>query len=181
MSAKTEVSDDCLLALEKRDEELRFLKKMRHEQAAAVTMTYAPGRTDGITLDGVPLRDRERKPIPDGAALEIDRLGRLDIHPGRKADDPGIAEAEAVLSAALSDAGFRGMEGVRESASRRRRAEERRRDAEAELAGVAPKGIDALREEIAELPRPVDPPDNLPSVDEAQEREAVARGSVGGS
>ena len=54
-------------------------------------------------------------------------------------------------------------------------AEERRRDAATGLSVVAPKGIEALRVQIAALPAPVESPDHLPSVEEAQEREAAAR------
>ena len=172
---KAEVSEDGLSALEKLDEDLRVLKRTRDTDAAAVTMAYAAGRTDGVSLDGVSLPDRERVPIPDGATLEIDRLGQLDIHPGRKATDESVAEAETALATALEDAGFEGLAEARESARRRRLAEERRRDAAAELSVVAPKGIEALRVQIATLPAPVESPDHLPSVEEAQGREAAAR------
>ena len=178
---KAEISEDGLSALEKLDEDLRVLKRTRDTDAAAVTMAYAGGRTDGVSLDGVGLPDRERVPIPDGATLEIDRLGQLDIYPGRKATDESIAEAAAALAAALENAGFRILAEARESARRRRLSEERRRDAAAELSVVAPKGIEALRVQIAALPEPVESPDHLPSVEEAQEREAAARKALAGA
>ena len=173
--AKAEVPEDVLSGLETLDEDLRVLKRTRETDAATVRMAYADGRTGGVSLDGLELPDRERVPIPDGATLEIDQLGRLDIFPGRKATDAIVAEAAAVLAAALEDTGFGTLAEARESARRRRMADERRRDAEAELAGVVPRGIDALRTRIAALPEPVEAPDDLPSIEAAQEQDAVAR------
>ena len=173
--ARAELSEDGLSALEKLDEDLRVLKRTRDADAAAVTMAYAGGRTDGVSLDGRRLPDRERVPIPDGATLEIDRLGQMEIHPGRKATDASVAEAAAAVAAALENAGFGTLAEARESARRGRLADERRRDADAGLAGVVPKGIDALRARIAALPEPVEPPDDLPSVEAAQEQDAAAR------
>lgn len=173
--ARAELSEDGLSALEKLDEDLRVLKRTRDADAAAVTMAYAGGRTDGVSLDGLGLPDRERVPIPDGATLEIDRLGQLEISPGRRATDESVAAAAATLAAALENAGFGTLAEARESARLRRLADERRRDADAGLAGVVPKGIDALRARIAALPEPVEPPDDLPSVEAAQEQDAAAR------
>ncbi len=173
--ATAELSEDGLSALEKLDEDLRVLKRTRDADAAAITMAYAGGRSDGVSLNGLGLPDQERVPIPDGATLEIDRLGQLEISPGRRATDESVAEAAAALAAALKNAGFGTLAEARESARRRRVADEHRRDADAGLAGVVPKGIDALRARIAALPEPVEPPDDLPSVEAAQEQDAAAR------
>ena len=174
-AARAEIPEGTLAALEKLDEDLRVLKRTRDADAAAVTMAYAAGRSDGVALDGMTLPDGERVPVPDGATLEIDRVGRLSISPGRKASDASIAEAAAALAAALEDAGFGTLAEARESAGRRRLAGERQRDADAELAGVAPRGIDALRTQIAALPEPLAGTDGLPSVEQAQAQDAAAQ------
>ena len=174
-TAKAEIPEGVLAAVEKLDEDLRVLKRTRDADAAAVTMAYATGRSDGVVLDGTALLDGEHVPIPDGAMLEIDRVGRLSISPGRKASDASVAEAEAALAVALQNAGFGTLAEARESADGRRLADERQRDADAELAGVAPRGIDALRTQIAALPEPLAGSDGLPSVEQAQEQDAAAR------
>ena len=176
--AKKEISDRCVTEIERLDEDLRVMKRTRDLEAAAITMQYAPGRQNGISLDGVTLPDRESRPIPDGAELEIDSLGRLVIRSGRKASDGSLAEGEAKLAAALEAAGVESMAETRESELRRRQAEDRGRDAQAALSGIAPKGIEALREQIAALPEPMEEHDELPTVEEAQEREAAARSTL---
>ena len=173
--AKKEISDRCLTDIETLDEDLRVMKRTRDLEAATITMQYVPGRQDGISLDGVALPDRETTPISDGAELDIESMGRLAIHPGTKASDGSLVEGEAKLAAVLETANFKSMTGARESALRRRLAEERGRDAQAALRGIAPKGIEALREQIASLPEPMEEQDDLPTVEEAQGREAVAR------
>ena len=137
---KTEIADPHLSDIESLDEDLRVMKRTRDLEAATITMEYACARQDGISLDGAPLPDRERTPIPDGAKLDIDGLGQLTIHPGRKASDANVAEGGAKLAAALEAAAKDSVVAARESAQRRRQAEERGRDAQAALRGTAPKG-----------------------------------------
>ena len=173
--AKTEISDRCLSDIERIDEDLRIMKRTRDLEAATITMKYAPGLQEGISLDGAALPDRETTPIPDGAELDISSLGQLAIHPGRKASDGSRAEGEAKLVAALATADVKSIAKARESALRRRQAEERGRDAQAALRGIAPKGIEALRGQIAALPEPMEERDDLPTVEEAQESDAAAR------
>ena len=173
--AKTEHSDQVLAELETLDEAARVLRRTRSIEATAITMAYTTGRSDGVTLDGNPLRDGDRTSIPDGARLEIEGLGQLTIHPGRRADSETLASAEAEFAQALTAAGLDSIDDARASARRRREAEARRRDAEAALPGVAPKGIDALREQIAALPEQMDGADDLPTADDAQEADEAVR------
>ena len=95
--AKSEVSERVVAGLESLDEELRVLKRTRDIQAMAITMEYVADRQDGISLDGAPLVNGERAPIPDGALLEIEDLGRLTIHPGLGADRESLSKAEESL------------------------------------------------------------------------------------
>ena len=180
--AKVELSDREMANLEKLDETVRVLRRTRDLEAAAVTMAYTSGRSDGVSLRGEPLRDGERTSIPDGARLEVDGLGQLTIHPGRRADGETLAAAEAELAQALADAvaGAEGIDDARESARRGRDAAARRRDAKAVLLGIAPEGIEALRERIAALPEPVDGDGDLPTTDEAREADEAARRMLAG-
>ncbi len=174
--AGAELPDPALEEIEELDKSARVLKKARDLEAGAIAMAYAPGRRDGVSLDGRPLPDGERLSIPDGARLESEGIGRLDIHPGRRPDDGTLAEAEARLARALEAAEADTVADARASVLRRRDAEQRQRDAEAELAGLAPDGIDALRARLAGLPQPVADGDDVPAAEEArQEDEAAGR------
>ena len=177
-AARKEITDHCLTEIEELDEDIRVIKRTRDLEAATITMQYAAGRQDGVSIGGAVLLDRESMPIPDGAELDMEGLGRLAICPGRKAGARGLAEGEAKLSAALETAGFKSIAEVRESALRRRQAEECGRDAIAALRGVAPKGIEALREQIASVPEPMEGEDDLPTEEEAQESEAAAKNAL---
>ena len=177
-NAGKEISERCLIEIEGFDEDFRVMKRTRDLEAATITMHYAPGRQDGISLDGDFLPDGETVAIPDGAELEIANLGQLSVHPGRRAGDGSLAQGEAKLATALEVAGFGSVSDARESARRRRQEEEAGRNAQAELNGIAPKGIDVLREQIAALPQPVEEQDDLPPVEEAQVIEAAARAEL---
>ena len=176
--AKSEVSERVLAGLESLDEELRVLKRTREIEAASITMEYVPDRQDGISLDGAPLADGERTPIPDGVLLEIEGLGRLTIHPGQGADRESLSEADEKLTSALAEVGIESVEAARASGRRRLDAEEHARDATATLSGIAPAGIESLREQLATLPEPVEKQDDLPTVGEAQDSDAAARGAL---
>ncbi len=173
--ARTELSDRVLADLETLDESVRILRRTRELQAAAVTMAYTSGRTHGVSLGAETLPDGERRSIPDGARLEIEGIGQLTIHPGRRADGETLATAEDELALALSAAGMDSIDDARASALRRRESEGLRRDAEAALQGIVPKGIDALRGQIAALPQPMDSGDDLPTAEDAQEADQTAR------
>ena len=69
----------------------------------------AEEREGDISFDGVALPDRHTMPIPDGAELEIERIGRLVIRPARKTEDGSLAKGEAKLAAALDAFGFKSV------------------------------------------------------------------------
>ena len=139
--AKKEISDRDLTEIEKLDEDLRVMKRTRGLEAASITMQYAEDRQGGVSLDGVALPDRQTMPIPDGAELEIESIGRLVIQPGRKAKDGSLAEGEAKLAAALQHRWLsKVVAQARDSALRRRQAEEHRSGRASRAQGRCPKG-----------------------------------------
>lgn len=176
--AKKEISDRDVTKIEKLDEDLRVMRRTRDLEAATIAMQYAADREGGVSLDGVALPNRQAMPIPDGAELEIERIGRLVIQPGKKVEDRSLANGEAELAAALKASGFESVAQARDSGLRRRQAEEHGRDARAGLKVVAPEGIDALREQIVALPEPEEERDDLPTVEEAKEAETEAKAAL---
>ena len=179
--ARTELSDSVLEDLDKLDESVRVLRRARDLEAGAIAMSYAPGRQDGVSLDGSPLPDGERLSIPDGARLDIEGIGQLEIHPGRRPDGETLAEAEAELARALEAAGASTIADARASAHRRRDAELRRRNAEVDLIDLAPDGIDALRDRLAELPQPIADEDDIPTAEEARQEDEASRRALAGA
>ncbi len=173
--ARSELSDSVLQDLDKLDESVRVLRSARDLDAAAIAMAYAPGRESGVSMDGRPLPDGERLPIPDGARLDIEGIGQLEIYPGRRPDGETLAEAEERLARALEAAGASTIADARASAHRRRDAELKRRNAEADLADLAPEGIDALRDRLAELPQPIADEDDIPTAEEARQEDEASR------
>ena len=173
--ARTELSDSALEDLDKLDESVRVLRRARDLEAGAISMAYAPGRQDGVSMDGRPLPDGERLSVPDGARLDIEGIGRLDIHPGRRPDGETLAEAEAKLTRALEATDASTIADARASAHRRRDAELRGRNAEADLTNLAPDGIDALRDRLAKLPQPAADEDDIPTAEEARQQDEASR------
>ena len=174
-AARVEITDEDRERLEKQYEELRVLERTRDAEAAAITMTYSPGRSTGVSLGGEPLVDAKRTLIPNGAQLDIDGIGSLTIHPGRRKDDQSLAEAREAFITVLAEVGRSDIAEVRASGRRKKKADERRRDAETALHATVPNGIDALRDEIVTLPAPVVVDQDLPTRAQAQEAEREAK------
>ena len=99
----------------------------------------------------------------------------LDVHPGQRSDDETLARAEEKLARALEAAGANTVEDARASVNRRREAELSLRNAEADLRNVAPRGVDALRDQLAEIPEQVDGEENLPTLQDAQREDESAK------
>lgn len=176
--AKKEIADRDLTKIEELDENLRVMRRTRNLEAATIAMQYATDRKGGVSLDGVALPNRQTMPIPDGAELEIERIGRLVIQPGKKAEDRSLAIGEVKLAAALEASGFMSVVQARDSGLRRRQAEEHGRDAQAAFKGVAPEGIEVLREQIASLPEPEEERDDFPTAKEAKEAETDVKAAL---
>lgn len=161
--------------LDRLDRDVRVIRRTRDVESTAVIMNYTSGRSEGVFLNGESLREGERMPIPDGAKLDVEGLGQLVVYPGRRAQHQALGKAEAKLAQKLEHVGVGSIDDARSSAQRRRDADARRRGLKAELLGVAPSGMDALRRKIAELPKQENDEGSLPTVDDAQNADEVAQ------
>lgn len=164
--------------LEQHHSQVRELRRLRDREAASLTMSYLPGKAGSVRRGETVLEDGVRVSVPDGAVLDIDGVGRLVVHPDQRVDNTSLEEAEARLSEMLLASGMEDISEVRASLARRREAEERRRDAEAMLRGVAPHGIGSLRKDLAALPVASDAGEEGLPLAQAQELEDEARGDL---
>ena len=83
--------------------------------------------------------------VDDRVALEL-RPGGADLHKLREA----AHDAEHNLRAALQAEGHKSLDEARDAAQRRREIEARLNEARAQLREIAPKGLPALEEELAQ-------------------------------
>ncbi|SEO41846.1 DNA repair exonuclease SbcCD ATPase subunit [Salinihabitans flavidus] len=157
--------------------DLSFARRAREAASASVSMSYSPGGEGGVTLEGTPLQDGARLPLPDGGALHLRGLGELRIHPGTVAGDEDLQQADTTLRRALEEAGFSTLDNARAAHRERAEAKARLDDAVNALRIAAPDGIDALRARISDLPRQEPDTGDLPTRDqaEAELQEAKAR------
>ena len=113
--------------------------------------------------------------IPDGATLEIEGIGWLTVHPAAGSASDAVNASERALAEALAAAGCESIEDVRAARQVRLEADARRRDAESRLNGIAPDGVEAIREAIDHLPEPMAFDGSIPSLAEAHLAEEKAR------
>ncbi|WP_339109690.1 chromosome segregation protein SMC [Thioclava sp. GXIMD4216] len=133
----------------------------RLREAGAVQIAFHASGAQEVRLDGVALG-----PVPAAlwaqTELTLPGLGVLHIDPGARHDSGAVALAEDRLAQALARVAMPDLAQARASAQRHREAAARARDAQAELAILAPKGIEALRRDHAQIPAPLDMPDLPP-------------------
>ncbi|QEW22285.1 chromosome segregation protein [Marinibacterium anthonyi] len=161
---------DALRRLTAAEEALTLARHARAATAAAFTLHY-DGASTPVTWDGAPVPDRIAQPVPDGAVLIIDGVGRLEITPGAGGSDNDVQSAEAALARALSQAGLPDMQAARASAANRETLQAELRGAQADLKALAPDGLSALRKALADLPAPTALDPDLPPLSEAEANE----------
>ena len=174
----SELGEELVNELEQQDAQVRALRRSRDREAAAVTMSYLPGKGGAASIGDRVLEEGVRVSVPDGAEVDIAGVGRLAVHPDLRVDNDSLEESLARLHSVLHGFGLEDIAAARASLGRRRAAAERRRDAEAILKSVAPRGIPALREALAALPEDTDAGQVGLPLEEARSREEKARSAL---
>ncbi|MDT8327163.1 MAG: chromosome segregation protein SMC, partial [Roseovarius sp.] len=159
---------------------LTTARALRDSTATRVTMCYMPGREGAVRDGDAPLEHDKVHPVHKDTILHFDGLGALTIHPGEGPEGlADVAHAERDLAKALSGFGYTSMEDALAAHRKRQEALERLTGVQAELAALAPKGIDDLQRQLAALPMamPEDQAD-LPEADEAEAERQTANGQA---
>ncbi len=135
----------------------------RDATATQVVARYDAGRAGTILSGTTPLPHDTALPLSRATRLTIEGIGTLDILPGEAGhDDSAVETAAAGLQSALDAIGAETLEAARHAATARTEAERQAAEARALLTGLAPDGIDALREALARIPQiedDIDAPD----------------------
>ncbi|MFC3119490.1 hypothetical protein ACFOHS_19595 [Jhaorihella thermophila] len=167
--------DAALRRIEEAANAVTLAERHRAAAAPAFVVHYAPGAAGRVLRDGAAVPADSPQPVPDGAELELEGIGRLAITPGAAAEEADLETAKQALQRELDAAGVDSVEAARASARDRRAAEDALRGIRADLAALAPDGIPALREQLAALPAPVEPDPAVPPRDAAEAAEQAAR------
>ena len=141
------------------EKELKALKKNESEldrqkaalEAVATTLDFSPDGNQSVRIDGKELATGKPYRMTERTSLELEGFGRLDVTPG--GDDvrkrrAKVAELQNSLNAALEQRQYRSV-GEAEAAFRRKSDKCKEMEkAEARLAGIAPDGLEELRNAI---------------------------------
>ena len=123
--------------------------------ATQLVVSYVAGREGGARMNGEPLAGGTAYPIPRGAALVMEGLGEIEIRPGVGAqDDDAVEQAERALLKALAALDLADLDAAHKAADARAKAETEAGEARGRLEGLAPDGIERLREALAQIPQP---------------------------
>lgn len=150
--ATLSVPDKLLEDLTALEIELARLEAARSAARPSLAMHYADPANPSVSLDGTPLTPEMERSFTGTAVLEIAGVGQLTIRSQHTDDAAGrLTEIEDRRARLLAGLGVDSSDAARQRhAAARRLSDELALDKRL-LAQTAPKGIDALREELARL------------------------------
>lgn len=159
---------------------LTTARALRDSTATRVTMRYAPGREGAVRAGEALLAHDTVHPIHTDTVLHIDGMGALTIHPGEGPEGlADVARAETDLAKALGGFGLASMEDAQHAHRKRQEAADRLTGVRAELAALAPKGIEDLQRQLAALPQAAgEDTTDLPVPEQAEAELQSARGQA---
>ncbi len=137
------------------------LRKMRSEQigleaalgAAAATLVFSPEDGRSVSLDGRPVDMNGPVRVTENSIFHLQDFGRLEVRPGERdvarlrAD---LSELESRLRDALRRLDVVDLAGAETALRAKQDLQAKRGNLQGELRGVAPDGLQALRDTVGE-------------------------------
>lgn len=141
--------DEALQALERSEMEIAALRAAETAQAPMLRIDYDAGVAGAIAIDGAPLSDGEERALAGVTTLRIAGVGALTVTAKRSVGEDKLSALEKKRRALLEKLGVETLAQARQSD-----AHAKAKKSELELARqrfllLAPKGVEALRDEIA--------------------------------
>jgi DNA repair exonuclease SbcCD ATPase subunit len=134
------------------DVEIARIRAIQNAARPSVTVAYAHGADGRITMGGAELGDGEERGYDGHAQLIAPGLGTITLQSNAPERDGGhLASIEERRSALLASMGVADLAVARAQQVRAQRIEAEVNEAKAQLAVLAPEGLDALREAVAAL------------------------------
>jgi len=175
--------DGSLDQLAKLDIEIAQIRAVEEAARPSVRVQYDGGTTARMTLDGAILNDGEERAYGHQARLVAPGVGTITLHStAHPKDGRRLEKAEAQRSELLASMGVTDLPAARARQVRAQGFENKAAEARAQLAVLAPDGLEALRHAVAGLemiePPPVeldaDPDDVCLALELAEERRRAA-------
>lgn len=119
--------------------------------AASVAITFLPTGTAAIGMDGSPVDPSVPLLLSHDAVFDLEGFGRLAVHPGGgvPALRASAGEADRILSDRLRAIGMADLASARDALRQRLEALNEAASLARVVAGLAPRGLDELRQAVA--------------------------------
>ncbi|MBA4789237.1 MAG: DNA-binding protein [Rhizobiales bacterium] len=144
------IPPDAIEALQRLEIDIAHRRAAEDAQLPSVVVTYDPGASTALIMDGQPLASGAERPVRDRARIDIAGVGTLVVRSNRPAESDGkLQAAEQRRQGLLASMG---VASLSEAQRRQSEAQELVREMDRrkiELRHLAPEGLARLREEIA--------------------------------
>lgn len=152
-AARQGLDRKALDQIEAAAQDLAVQERVALAGAAQFSITYSGdvrAQHNGMSVQGdVPM------PILEQTTLDLPGFGQITLTPSANGNDlDALQNARNQLATLLKTAGFADLEAARAAFAARSLAEQNLRDRTADLRALAPDGVSALRDELAQLPEP---------------------------
>ena len=141
------------------EESVAQLRELRSRQievkaalnAAAVAVTFSPESDQGVVLDGQQVDTGGPAHVTRPSTFQLEGFGEVEVAPGER-DIPQLRSDEADLERSLREKlrllDQKDLAGTESALRAKQKSQERVSRQKGELAGVAPEGLQALRDDV---------------------------------
>lgn len=134
------------------DVEIARIRAVHEAARPSVKVAYESGVAGGISLDGAALSDGEERGYSGHGQLVVSGIGSITLRSNRADEDDGrLSAAESKRHTLLASMGVANLAAARAQQVEAQGIEGQANEARAQLAVLAPGGLDALRQAAAAL------------------------------
>lgn len=185
--AQVQIPADAISELQDLDIAIAKIRAVREAASPTVAISYEPGRSASVTLDGVPLTDGQERGYEGNVQLVAPGIGTIMLRSnGAALKSDQLEETEARRAVLLSSMGVVDLAAARERQIAAQKLEVQISETRVELRSLAPDGLPALRAAIAaitpadaeQLEIKADPVATRQALDDAEQRRQLASQAV---
>lgn len=140
---------DALQALERAEMEIAALRAAETAQAPTLRIDYDAGVAGAIAIDGAPLANGEERALAGVTTLMISGVGALTVTARRSVGEDKFSALEKKRRALLEKLGVESLAQARQKDAQAKATKNELELARQRFLLLAPKGVEALRDEIA--------------------------------
>jgi DNA repair exonuclease SbcCD ATPase subunit len=148
---RIQIPSSAIDELQALEVDIAKLRALEEAARSSVSIDYRPDAAGLVTMDDAPLSNGEVRTYANEAHLSVPGVGTITLRSNRSADQKGLAPAEAKRHLLLASMGVDDLSAAWTRQVNAQEIHAELRELQGRLSQLAPEGLPALREQVAEL------------------------------